>query len=85
VQSWLVLLASSPVSKNAAWRLESSLKVEGRVDGGGQCGFLGREQVPDRGGDRRDGDLRSLRDDHFPDKDQDGACLVQVRDVDGPH
>jgi hypothetical protein len=42
-------------------------------------------QAARRGGDWRDGDLRSLRDDHVSGEDQDRACLVQVCDVNGPH
>jgi hypothetical protein len=131
----LCMLQASLLSAAVAWvepylvllilitELQGSFKVEGRVDGGSQCGFLCREQVPDPfaescfrdchyvvavhyrvkpesvglpdwdldgqaargGGDWRDGDLRSLRDDHFSGKDQDRACLIQVRDVNGPH
>jgi hypothetical protein len=37
------------------------------------------------GGERRDGYLGSLKDDQIAGKNQDRACLIQVRDVDRPH
>jgi hypothetical protein len=33
----------------------------------------------------RDGYLGSLQDDQFPGKNQDRACLIQVRDMNRPH